>query len=124
MNKTLTMFLLLLATAVLVGCRQRPSQENGATPTANATQTPPATATGPLAPIQQETAVPPPTITPLALTTNDATATPLLWGEGALIQLKMESQVGVLLDEIPTEWRDEAAAALLARPASYWLAQA
>ena len=108
MNKTSTMFLLLFATAVLVGCRQSTSQENEATPVVNATQTyiasatatmplasiqqetavPPATATMPLAPIQQETAVPPPTITPLALTT---TTTPLIRGEGALIQLKMES---------------------------------
>ena len=125
MYKTSTLFLLLLATAVLAGCRQDASQENEVAPaTVTQTHVAPATATKPLAPVQQETAVSPPTITPPALATNAVTATPLIRSEGALIQLKMESQVGVLLDEIPAEWRDDVAAALLARPASYWLAQA
>jgi hypothetical protein len=41
-------------------------------------------------------------------------------GAGALIDLSMQSKVGVLLDEIPENVRDRAAAALLAKPMSFW----
>lgn len=57
MNKTQTIFLLLFATAIFVGCRQSLGQENEAAPTINPIQThvAPVPATRPLAPIQQET---------------------------------------------------------------------
>lgn len=43
---------------------------------------------------------------------------------GALIATSMESEVGVLLGELPSALRDRAAAAILARPASFWEAHA
>jgi Lysyl oxidase len=43
---------------------------------------------------------------------------------GALIQVTTSSQVGVLLDELPEEMRDTVAAALIKKPASYYVARA
>lgn len=43
---------------------------------------------------------------------------------GALIDLRMESTVGVLLDELPAAQRDRVAEALLAEPADAWVARA
>ncbi len=43
---------------------------------------------------------------------------------GALIAVTMNSTVGVLLDELPASIRDRAAANLLARPSSFWVARA
>ncbi len=64
-----------------------------------------------------ETAIPSPTPTPVEVT---ETITPGLAPEGALVSVFMESQVGVLLDEIPEAYRDDLVQALLERPESYW----
>jgi len=70
-----------------------------------------------------ETALPPPTETP------SPTATPVEAGEpaypadapeGALVSVRMESRAGVVLDEIPEEYRDDVVQALLERPESFW----
>ena len=106
---------MLLITAVLVSCQQDTSSESEASPTVGVSQTSVAVPTTTQAtPVTQSaTAVPPPTATPLALATNIPTPEPSFVEEGALIELTMVSQVGVLLDEIPLELRDEVAAAIL-----------
>ena len=43
---------------------------------------------------------------------------------GALIQLNLESQVGVLLDEIPASIRERVATSLLAKDDEFWVARA
>src|SRR5260221_4569138 len=43
---------------------------------------------------------------------------------GALIQVTMDSRVGVLLDEIPGSLREEIALSLLGRPQAFWHDQA
>jgi hypothetical protein len=43
---------------------------------------------------------------------------------GALIDATMDSQVGVVLDEVPASIRDRVAQALIARPADFWTARA
>jgi hypothetical protein len=43
---------------------------------------------------------------------------------GALIQAELDSQVGVLLDEIPESARDRIAATLLAKPEEFWVGRA
>jgi hypothetical protein len=43
---------------------------------------------------------------------------------GALIHITFDSQVGVLLDEIPESIRERVATAMLAKPASFWIARA
>ncbi len=43
---------------------------------------------------------------------------------GAIINLSMDSTVGVLLDEVPASMRDRVAAALIAEPASFWTTRA
>ena len=43
---------------------------------------------------------------------------------GALVQVTTASRVGVLLDELPGDARDRAAADLLARPAEFWTQRA
>lgn len=45
-------------------------------------------------------------------------------GEGALIRVSAESRVGVLLDEVPAASRDRVAAALLAKPESFFVERA
>jgi hypothetical protein len=52
------------------------------------------------------------------------TATPDRDNAGALIQISMESQVGVLLDEIPAAIRDQVAGEIREQSESYWLALA
>jgi len=64
-----------------------------------------------------ETATLAPSPTPLA--TAEAIAAGAA-PEGALVSVFMESQVGVLLDEIPEAYREDVVQALLERPASYW----
>ncbi len=44
--------------------------------------------------------------------------------EGALIQVSVESQVGLLLEDFPTEMRERVAAALLQQSEAEWLARA
>lgn len=65
----------------------------------------------------EETATPAPTAMPIEATDL---ITPGLAPEGALVSVFMESQVGVLLDEIPEAYRDDVVQALLKRPESYW----
>ncbi len=55
---------------------------------------------------------------------NTATAVPLPDKPGALIQVSIQSQVGVLLDEFPEEMRDRVAAAIMAQSEEVWLARA
>jgi hypothetical protein len=43
---------------------------------------------------------------------------------GALVQVHVESQVGVLLDEVPEDMRDRVATALLAKPDSFFIERA
>lgn len=43
---------------------------------------------------------------------------------GALVSVKLSSQVGVLLDEIPTTMRDRVAQRLLAKPTDFWIQRA
>jgi Lysyl oxidase len=55
---------------------------------------------------------------------------PVLWGAGAappppqdpgsLVQTSMQSEVGVVLDELPTSMRARVAAALVAKPSAFW----
>src|SRR5687768_3697961 len=40
--------------------------------------------------------------------------------EGSLVGLSMDSQVGVVLDELPASQRARVANALIAKPASFW----
>jgi hypothetical protein len=67
--------------------------------------------------VPAETAAPAPT---RATIEEAATITPTAAPEGALVSVSMTSQVGVLLDEIPEEHRDDVIRALLERPPSYW----
>jgi hypothetical protein len=70
------------------------------------------------------TAAPAETVEPsLPAATSDEVAELVLPGdapEGALVSVLMESQAGVLLDEIPEEYRETVAQALLDRPESFW----
>ena len=55
---------------------------------------------------------------------------PVLWSAGAappppqdpgsLVQTSMQSEVGVVLDELPTSMRDRVASALVAKPSAFW----
>src|SRR3989338_6826903 len=40
--------------------------------------------------------------------------------EGALVGVRMDGKVGVLLDEIPEKMRDRVALALIAKPQNFW----
>lgn len=53
---------------------------------------------------------------------DDDTTTPEV--QGALIEINAKSQVGVLLDEVPESERERIAAALLAKPDSFFVARA
>ena len=70
----------------------------------------------------------PPTAEPTSTVEREAipgpTATPGPDNAGALIQVSMESQVGVLLDDIPAALRDQVAGEIRQRPDTYWLALA
>ena len=55
---------------------------------------------------------------------QDAPAQPPPTDPGSLVDATIDSQVGVLLDEIPASMRDRVVASLLAKPASYWKARA
>ena len=45
-------------------------------------------------------------------------------GSGSLVRTTMQSEVAVVLDEIPESMRDRVAAALVQRPAEFWIARA
>jgi hypothetical protein len=124
---------------ILSGCQQDPApsppentpfvqptamQPAAMQPTAVATITPTTAPTVPAPPaptappaIVPETVAPPPT--PAAVAKADGSELP-----GALIQIDMQSQVGVLLDELPPEMRERVAADLLAQPPAAWEARA
>jgi hypothetical protein len=51
---------------------------------------------------------------------TDAVGLPGEWPEGALISTRMESRVGVLLDELPAELRDRAAEQALGESDAFW----
>lgn len=59
----------------------------------------------------------------VAVTASEAAAAAPV-DPGALVDVKMDSTVGVLLDEIPAAMRDRVAAAIMAKPASYWQSRA
>lgn len=74
--------------------------------------------------VTPQTATPlPPTATPTATPDLDATATAET-APGALIQISMPSEVGVLLDELPAGMRDRVAQTLLDESQEEWLARA
>jgi hypothetical protein len=65
------------------------------------------------------------TADPMATVTRETVVTPTaepraIAPEGALVSVKMDGQVGVLLDEVPAEMRDRVAEVLMERPESYW----
>jgi len=55
---------------------------------------------------------------------SSPTASAVVTRDGALVQVSMTSQVGVLLDEIPEEMRDQAATDLLSQAEEEWVARA
>ncbi len=55
---------------------------------------------------------------------TDSTAPEPAADPGALVEVELASQVGVLLDELPAAERDRAATALLAAPEAMWTARA
>jgi len=92
-------------------------------PTASeATATPRPAKTSPPPSKSSPTPPPAPTAAPTAVST--VTAVPLADKSGALIQVSIDSRVGVLLDEFPEEMRDRVAAAIIAQPEDVWLARA
>ncbi|MCB8949607.1 MAG: hypothetical protein H6653_16485 [Ardenticatenaceae bacterium] len=117
---------LLLALALTVSCGQDSPTEEAADDNATQTAVPNET-TEPA----DATTLPPP-----AIATTQPTSTPAVSeetpsessfvpspidGEGALVGLTMNSQVGILLDEYPLEMRDEVAAALAAESDAFWI---
>ncbi|MDX1417731.1 MAG: lysyl oxidase family protein, partial [Candidatus Promineifilaceae bacterium] len=126
--------LLMSFLLLLMGCSQEtteapdgaagePSPTAASAAAAGAEPATPATAaeaTQPPSPVPP-TAVPPATGEPDS--TAESTAAPDS-APGALIQVSMEGQVGVLLDEIPAALRDSIAEDLQERPEAYWLALA
>lgn len=71
-----------------------------------------------------------PTVAPILVSTpaKEPTASPNVTAvankDGALVGISMTSQVGVLLDEIPQDMRDQVVADLLAQPQEAWLERA
>lgn len=89
-----------------------------ATQTATATTSPMAVATTTASPTQEATATAvPPSATPTATPTPSPTPN---YPAGALLDVSMQSSVGVLLDEIPADLRDELIASLEAEDDLYW----
>ena len=93
------------------------------------TNTPAPTNTSPATAVSPESSPAPPPAPPveppiLPTAVNTATAVPLADKPGALIQVSIQSQVGVLLDEFPEEMRDRVAEAIIAQPEDVWLARA
>lgn len=112
------LFSLLVA---LASCQQTPEEEAPATPTSRPDAAATATteageSTRPPAAVTTATA----TATVTRESRPTATATPALTGGGALIQATLNSQVGVLLDEIPAPMRGRVAADLLEHSDDFW----
>ena len=130
MNKLMrfvTGFLLLFIT-LAASCGQEPPREeaddtnpthpaNPAVSTNTTPLPPPAIATGEI--------TTPPTSTPAvaeAPTSDAASIVPSpIDGEGALVSLTLNSQVGILLDEYPQEMRDAVATAISAESDAFWI---
>lgn len=113
----LTLFTLLI---VLANCQQAPDEEAAAT----ATNSPRAAATATNS-AGETTALPPApvldaTVTATTESRPTATATPI-GGEGALVQVTLNSQVGVLLDEVPEAMRDRVAGDLADQSDAFWI---
>ena len=111
----LILFSLLIA---LANCQQTPDEE-AVTPTtrpnaASTATTSAAKSTLPPAPVVDATA------TATRESRPTATATPV-GGEGALIQVTLSSQVGVLLDEVPDAMRDRVAGDLTDQSDAFWI---
>lgn len=144
MKNILSVFVMLLVVVGLGACQSPPVEEEStqfvttvaqnALPTAVSTRTPQPTPTAVSAP---------PTLTPIPLTSpnnedeveNDDEAEegdnqtitsidPTSFGQGALVSLRMDSSVGVLLQEFPAEMRNRVAADLLNQPEDIWLTRA
>ncbi len=136
MKNILCMFVMLLVVVGLGACQVAPVEEEStqfvttvaqnALPTAVSTRTPQPTPTAVSAP---------PTLTPIPLFSNDNNNTddpdeetngvdPTSFGQGALLSLRMDSSVGVLLNEFPAEMRGRVAAGLLSQPDELWLTRA
>ncbi|MEM7113379.1 MAG: lysyl oxidase family protein [Chloroflexota bacterium] len=130
--KTLVLVFILL----VAGCQNGSASENGETAvsptqtptTSNQSSEPNPTEPASTAPVSEpESATPIPTqaaggetaVSPSAIDTS--TYPPR---DGALIQVSMNSQVGILLDEIPESDRERIVDILLAQPDEAWLARA
>lgn len=135
--------LLSALTGLLAGCQEDGAKESGSPSSAGAgTALSPVTET-PSSPVEGaltlETTAVPVTVTPSQETAQPAqsasgavaTSTPTPQSadvsmpdgprpDGALVAVHMDSEVGVLLDEIPASMRDRVAAAILDRPDSFW----
>jgi hypothetical protein len=128
--------LLLMSILLLTGCGQG-SARNLGSPTSRPSPT--ATSAMPLTRVEPTSVSPtleaeqlstpaPPTAEPTSTVEREEvpepTDAPRSVSEGALIQVSMESQVGVLLDEIPAAIRNQVAGEILSKPEAYWLALA
>ncbi len=118
--------LLLLTITLAASCGQEPQSEETITATGTAESKETAVTTTDSAPL------PPPAIATTLPTSTPAVAEEIvneaasfipspIDGDGALISLRMDSQVGLLLDEYPEEMRDEVAAALGAESEAFWI---
>lgn len=111
---------------LLVSCQQEGGEEPettedlAATPTTAVVSTVPS---GTLAPPLQLTS-PATTTARRPTATLEPTPMPAVGSSGSLIAVSMESQVGVLLDELPQHMRDRAAEWLIDQPEEYWLGRA
>lgn len=124
----LRIFGLVLVVLGLAACGASTPADEAATPTAAITAVPTA------APLPTTDSAPPPAVTAVPTTSPDAnngdsapllpTLDPAELGPGALIDVSMNGRVGVLLDELPADLRDRAAAELLAASADFWTALA
>ena len=125
----LALWFFLLTLALAVGCDQGaapPAQSDNSagnpTRTAVPSQTSETADSNPLPPPAVATNLP--TSTPVVeeSASDDSSFIPSpIDGEGALISLEMDSQVGILLDEYPAGMRDAVAEALSAESDAFWL---
>jgi hypothetical protein len=125
--------LLFFALLIPIGCGQEqgeasstPAQGAPATSSAVLATTAGEPTASPVAVETEELPPPaPPTAEPTAAIEMNVTAEPTVASgpaqSGALIEVSMDSQVGILLDEIPINARDEIVSELLVRSEDYWL---
>lgn len=119
-RRPLVLLLILVSVLVVVASCQQAREEEA---TATATSRPGTTATA-TSDATESTRPPAAVTTATATATREseptATATPLFAREGALIAVSLDSQVGVLLDEIPAPMRARVAADLLEESDEFW----